>query len=75
MSDDLDKLRAKVAAMRELGVIEADGIKLGAPVLPPKAEETKEEMLERMHRAEQRQHDILFAASATKPILRRAVKS
>ncbi len=69
MNEDLDALRAKVALMREMGVTEADGIKLGPPVAPPKKEETKEQMEERLARDAQRHHDIMFAASATKPRL------
>ena len=40
MSSELDDLRKKIELMRELGVTEADGIKLGAPPAPPKREET-----------------------------------
>lgn len=71
MSDDIEKLRAKIALMRELGVTEADGIKLGPPVAPPKEEETQKEMLQRLEREAQKRHDIMFAASGTKPLLRK----
>lgn len=70
MSDDLEALRKKIELMRELGVLEADGIKLGAAPPPPKKEETKEEMLARLQREQQRIHDTMFAASPTKPKLR-----
>ena len=69
-TDEVAVLRAKVAAMRELGVTEADGIKLGPAPQPPKKEETEEEMKKRLGRERQRQHDILFAASGTRPVLR-----
>ncbi len=69
-SDEVAVLRAKVAMMRELGVLEADGIKLGPVPQPPKKEETEEEMKKRLGRERQRQHDILFAASGTRPVLR-----
>ncbi len=71
VSQELDDLAAKVKLMRELGITEADGIKLGAPILPEKPKETAEEWKERQQRLLQRQHDIMFAASGTKPILRR----
>jgi hypothetical protein len=74
VSDDLDALRAKIALMREMGVLEADGIKLGAPPVAPKAEETPKEMLERANREAQRRHDIMFAHSTTKPRLRGTTK-
>lgn len=68
---EIDDLRKKIELMRELGVTEADGIKLGPPPAPPKKEETREEMLHRLEREAQRQHDIMFAASGTKPMLRK----
>ena len=68
--DDLEKLRARVTLMRELGVTEADGIKLGPPPQPAKREETEEQWKERQAKLRQRQHDIMFAASATRPVLR-----
>ena len=71
-TDEVAVLRAKVRAMRELGVTEADGIKLGPAPAPPKKEETKEEWKARMNAQRQREHDILFAASGTKPKLRLA---
>jgi len=69
-SPELVALRAKVALMRELGISEDGGTKLGAAIAPPKPEETKEQYLARINRAAQRQHDIMFAASGTKPVLR-----
>lgn len=70
---EAEALRQKILLMREMGVTEADGIKLGPVPVPPKKEETEEEFKARLQRERQRQHDILFAASGTKPILR-AVK-
>ncbi len=69
MSVELDALRAKVALMRELGITEDGGTKLGAPVLPPAPEETKEEFTARINAQAARQHKIMFAASSTKPRL------
>ncbi len=69
MSNDLDTLRRKIELMRELGVTEADGIKLGPPVAPPAKEETAEEWKAKQLRIAQRQHDIMFAHSGTKPVL------
>lgn len=65
-----EELKAKVEMMRELGVSEADGIVLGPPILPPAPEETKEEMLARIAREEERVHRVMFAASGTRPRLR-----
>lgn len=70
--DDLDALRKKILLMRELGVTEANGVKLGPPIAPPKTAETKEEMKARNAKEAQRVHDIMFAASPTKPKLRLA---
>jgi hypothetical protein len=70
--DEIATLRAKVALMREMGVLEADGIKLGPAPSPPKKEETEKEWKARQVRAAQRNHDIMFAASSTKPKLRAA---
>lgn len=70
MSDDLEALRKKIELMREMGVIEADGIKLGAPVPPAKKTQTKEEWDAEQIAIRQKHHDILFAASGTKPALR-----
>lgn len=70
--DEVDVLRRKIALMREAGVLEADGIKLGPVPVPPKKPEAEEELKARMARERQRQHDIMFAASSTKPKLRLA---
>ncbi len=70
MSDDLDKLEAKVALMRKLGISEADGIKLGPPIMPKPPEETPEEFTERTNKEIARRHQIMFAHSATRPKLR-----
>lgn len=69
MSDELESLRAKIRLMRELGVTEADGIKLGPEKPAPPKKETAEECKMRVAKAAQRQHDIMFAHSATKPRL------
>jgi hypothetical protein len=69
VSDDLDAFKAKIQLMREMGVTEADGIKLGPPVAPPPKEETKEQYLARIAVQQRRHHDIMFAASGTKPKL------
>jgi hypothetical protein len=69
VSDDLDAFKAKIQLMREMGVTEADGIKLGPPVAPPPKEETKEQYLARIAAQQRRHHDIMFAASGTKPKL------
>ncbi len=66
----LDELAAKAKLMRELGIIEADGIKLGPPVQPPPKEETLEEFNARLNRETERRHQIMFAASATRPRLK-----
>ncbi len=72
MSDDLEKLRAKVALMRELGITEDSGTKLGPPIAPPKKEITPEEYLARIAKEKERHRDIQFAASATRPYLMKA---
>ncbi len=69
MSDDLGELRRKIELMRELGVTEADGIKLGPPKAEAPEEESKEKYLARVAEAQRRHHDIMFAASGTKPKL------
>ncbi len=66
---DLEDLEAKITLMRKLGVTECEGIKLGpAPQTPPE-EETKEEMMRKINMAAQRRHDVMFAASSTRPKL------
>ena len=65
------ELDALVTKMRELGVTEADGIKLGPPVLPPPPEETKEEWQARIQREQERHEKIMFAASATRPRIKK----
>jgi hypothetical protein len=72
--DEVAKLRAKILMMREMGVTEADGIKLGPAPQPEKKEETEEEWKERQERMARRYHNIMFAASSTKPVLRLAKK-
>ncbi len=70
MSDELEKLAAKVELMRKLGITEADGIKLGPPILPKPPEETPEEYTERANKEAARRHQVMFAHSATRPKLR-----
>lgn len=67
--DVTDKqVRERVAMMRELGIIELDGIKLGpAPV--PIEKPTAEEKTARRNAKEERDRDILFAASHVRPYL------
>lgn len=65
-----DELKEMVAAMRELGVSEANGIKLGPPILPPPKEETKAEWEARIAREQEREQKIMFAASGTRPRLK-----
>ena len=67
---EIAALRQKVELMRELGVMEADGIKLGPAPVPPKKEQTPEEWKLEQARLAQKQHDVMFAASGTKPKLR-----
>ena len=72
MSAVLDELSEKVALMRKLGIQECDGIKLGvAPSAAVPKEETADEWRERLHREAKRHHDIMFAASLTRPAVRR----
>lgn len=65
----LDELRAAVATMRELGVTEWNGIRLGAPAreatpvrVPTPEEEKVARERERLERL-----DILFGASGVRP--------
>jgi len=67
---DLDDLEKKIALMRKLGVTEVDGIKLGPVPQEPAKEETAEEYTARLNRETARRHEIMFAASATRPRLR-----
>ena len=72
-----DELRSLVATMRELGVTECGEVKLGPPPVarkePPNADERAKTIKERAMRNEERQRDVMFAASNIKPALR-AVK-
>lgn len=72
--DEVAVLRAKIALMRETGVLEADGIKLGPVPQPPKKELTEEQWKELQAKNAQRMHEILFAHSGTRPRLRLAPK-
>ena len=68
-----EEMAALVAKMRELGVTEFDGIKLGPAPAPPAKEPTQEELRDqaaaRKAAREERQRDIMFAASSIKPAL------
>ncbi len=67
---EISDLEAKILLMRRMGVEECDGIRLGpAPQAPP-AEETKEQYDLRCNKEAQRRHDIMFAASGTRPRVR-----
>ncbi len=67
MSDELEDLRKQVEILR----LRAEIKKLEAEAAGPK-EETKEEMFARLNAVRQREHDIMFAHSGTKPRLRLA---
>lgn len=71
-----DELRELVATMRELGVTECGDVKLGPPPTPTKKPLTLDEQAaiakDRALLAEERQRDVLFAASHVKPALARA---
>jgi hypothetical protein len=69
--EDLEYLRAAATLMRELGVLEYNGIKLAPPTQKPeRIELTAEELYERQVRAATMRRDIQFAASSIKPILK-----
>jgi hypothetical protein len=70
----LDELEAAVAKMRALGVTEFGDIKLGPQPAAPAKELTPEEYKARLAKAEERRHEIMFAASATRPYLRSVKK-
>jgi hypothetical protein len=65
------RLREDVMLMREIGVLEWKDIKLGASPAPPRREVTEEEARERLMKREERNHDILFAATPVRPPLRK----
>ncbi len=73
-ADDLEALEKKVALMRKLGITECEGIKLGPPIPPQAKEETADEFEKRINaevnEAARRRHEIMFAASSTRPKLR-----
>jgi hypothetical protein len=66
------ELAADVAEMRRLGVLRWGSVWLGPP--PPgqssERELTPEELRAREQAAAQKKHDVLFAHSSVKPILR-----
>jgi len=70
MSDVAD-LEAAVSRMRALGVTKWNGIELGPPAPAPPQEPTPKEILEKAAREEERRRDVMFAASGTRPLLRR----
>ena len=68
--DDLAAFEAKVRRMREMGVTEWGDIKLGpVPQAAPKELSVKEKLILARER-EEKQRDILFAASHLKPALK-----
>jgi hypothetical protein len=66
---DLEELEATVQRMRQLGVTEWNGIKLGPVPAPPSRAPTPEEVAERAARREEKRRDVLFGASSLKPAL------
>jgi hypothetical protein len=71
----IEELEAVAKKMRELGVTEYDGIKLGpAPVDAPRRLTPKEEVQKALD-AEAKKRDIMFAASSVRPRLRKAADS
>lgn len=71
----LDELEETVQRMRELGVTEWEGIKLGPAPAPPAKKATPEELAERAARRQEKRRDVLFGASSLKPALSRKKKS
>jgi hypothetical protein len=69
-TDEVATLRAKIELMREMGVTEADGIKLGPAPQPAKKEETEAEWKARQAKIAARNHQIMFASSSSRPVLR-----
>jgi hypothetical protein len=66
MSDALSELRAKVSLMRELGVLQWDGLILGPPPAPPEKDPPKQGDAEReLDEIEQRQHKTLMALKSS----------
>lgn len=61
------RLREDVALMRDLGVTEWNGIRLGERPAPPKREPTADEIKARQDRDAERRHDIMFAATSVRP--------
>jgi hypothetical protein len=72
-SRSLEELEALAKKMRELGVTEFDGVTLGPAPPPPPKELSAKEHTQKALDAENRQRDIMFAASSVKPRLRKAV--
>jgi hypothetical protein len=74
VSDAVAELEALVERMRELGVTEYQGIKLGPLPAAREPAMTPEQraLVERTRRehAEERRRDVLFAASRIKPVIR-----
>ena len=65
-----DELEAIVARMRALGVTKYGDIELGPTPAPAPKVLTPEEIQKRREETEERQRDILFAASRVRPALR-----
>lgn len=60
-------LRLKVAAMRELGVLEWGDIKLGPPPLPRAPQLTEDDILARENREAEARHRTMFASTGFVP--------
>jgi hypothetical protein len=63
------ELRADVALMRELGVAKWGEIVLGPAPGAPHRELTPEEIRERIEARRQAEHDVLFGATGTRPLM------
>ncbi len=64
-----DQLKLDVALMRELGVTEWNGIRLGPPNPPTARELTPEEHVKKVNEERAHRHDVAFAASTVRPKL------
>lgn len=65
-----DEMEALVARMRALGVTKCGDIELGPTPAPAAKEPTPEEITRKREMKEERDRDILFAASRIRPALR-----
>lgn len=64
----VEELEKAVAKMRELGVTEWNGIKLGPSPSEPMEPPTPEQIRARLDEAADRQHAIMFGASSVRPL-------